>query len=222
MSHPQSEFKSKQKKNKDKDKNKLTPRTAIFVIISGSAITATGYFTPLAVIGAAIATVGSGLIYTWSQTTSPGGWIGYQVITGVGMGLCFQAPIMAGQALAAPEDISATTAILLFFQTMGGAFMVSAAQAGFTNTLIKRLAVLAPTVDPQTVVAAGATRVHQMFEGEELEAVMQSYMDGLRVVFIIIVVLAGVATVLSVGLPWVSIKERGQGEKERTGEVVAL
>ena len=138
------------------------------------------------------------------------------------MGLCFQAPIMAGQALAAPEDISPTTAILLFFQTMGGAFMVSAAQAGFTNTLIQRLAVLAPMVDPKTVVAAGATRVHQMFEGEELEAVMQSYMAGLRVVFIILVVLAGVATVLSVGLPWVSIKERGEGEKERTGEVVAL
>ncbi|KAL5356064.1 major facilitator superfamily domain-containing protein [Aspergillus floccosus] len=194
----------------------------IFTVISGGAITATGYFTPFAVIGAAIATIGSGLMYTWSQTTSAGGWIGYQVIAGTGMGLCFQAPIMAGQALSAPEDVSATTAMLLFFQTMGGAFMVSSAQAGFTNTLVKRLAVLAPSVDPQRVIAAGATRLHKTFVGEELEAVMQSYVGGLKVVFVIIMVLSGCGMLLSVGLPWVSIKNRAHEDKERTGEVAAL
>ncbi|KAA8648074.1 hypothetical protein EYZ11_007073 [Aspergillus tanneri] len=185
----------------------------IFTVISGGAITATGYFTPLVLIGAVLTTVGTGLIYTWSQTTPAGGWIGYQVLTGIGIGLCFQAPIMAGQALADPEDVSPTTAMMLFFQTMGGAFMVSSAQAGFTNTLLKRLAERAPGVDPQAVIAAGATKLRQAFHGPDLDAILHSYMDGLKVAFLIILVLAGCATVLSLGMPWTSISK---GAKDKT------
>lgn len=60
-----------------------------------------------------MATVGSGLVYTFTTTSSSGIWIGYQVIAGLGIGLCFQVPIMAAQALSPPEDVSSTTGILL-------------------------------------------------------------------------------------------------------------
>jgi hypothetical protein len=121
---------------------------------------------------------------------------------------------MAGQALARPEDVSATTAMLLFFQTMGGAFMVSAAQSGFTNTLLKRLAVYAPSVEPEEVLTAGARGVWRAFEGQELVGVMDSYMEGLNVAFVIIVVLAACATVLSLGMPWTSIKKKKEVAEE--------
>ena len=64
---------------------------------------------------------------------------------------------MAAQALANPPDVSAATAILLFFQTMGGAFMVSSAQAAFTNTLVDKLAIYTPGIlllTPQRVTSA--------------------------------------------------------------------
>jgi len=76
-------------------------------------LTAFGQFTPLMIIGSGLTTVGAGLIYTLSTTSSTGHWIGYQIIAGVGIGACFQVPIMAGQALAAPEDIAIVTSILL-------------------------------------------------------------------------------------------------------------
>lgn len=57
--------------------------------------------------------IGCGMIYTFSTTSSSAVWIGYQVLAGFGIGFCFQAPIMAGQALSPPEDVSSTTAILL-------------------------------------------------------------------------------------------------------------
>lgn len=91
----------------------LTRRTAIFTIISGGLITAFGYFTPFVVLGSCLATVGCGLIYTFNQSSSSATWIGYQALTGMALGMCFQTPVMAGQALSAQEDVPTTTAILM-------------------------------------------------------------------------------------------------------------
>lgn len=159
-------------------------------------------------------TIGCGLTTTLSQTSPPRLWIPYQALTGVGIGLCFQAPVMAAQALAAHADVSATTAMLLFFQTMGGAFMVSAAQSGFANVLVQKLGVYAPGVEPRAVLVAGATRLREVFEGEELAGVLESYMRGLRVAFAICTVAAGVATVVACGMPWVSIRRKAEGEEK--------
>ena len=176
--------------------------------MSGAAISTIGYYAPFVVGGAILTTIGTGLIYTFNETSSSGVWIGYQILAGIGIGLCFQAPIMAGQALSDPQDVSATTAILLFFQTIGGAFMVSSAQAGFTNTLLKKLAIHAPDVDPHAVIAAGATKLRETFTDQQLPGILASYMDGLKVVFIIIVALAGCATITSVAMPWTSVKRK--------------
>ena len=86
---------------------------AIFTIISGGLITAFGYFTPFVVLGSCLATVGCGLIYTFDQSSSSATWIGYQALTGMALGMCFQTPVMAGQALSAQEDVPTTTAILM-------------------------------------------------------------------------------------------------------------
>lgn len=83
------------------------------VIASGVIITKTGYFAPIIILGSIMTAVGCGLLYTLSTTSGSAFWIGYQVLTGLGVGLCFQAPIMAGQALAPPEQVSTTTAVLL-------------------------------------------------------------------------------------------------------------
>jgi hypothetical protein len=181
-------------------------RPALFTVIAGAAITTTGYFTPFIVLGAAIMTVASGLIYTFSENSTSSAWIGYQVLAGIGLGLCFQPPILASQALADPPDVSATTAIMLFFQTMGGAFMVSSAQAAFTNTLVEKLAIYAPGVDANVVIAAGVTKLRETFTGQELVGVVTSYMDGLKVAFAIVIALTGCATICSFAMPWISIK----------------
>lgn len=86
--------------------------------------------------------------------------------------------------------------------------MVSSAQAGFANTLVKQLAVYAPDVVPSAVIAAGATGLRETFTEQQLVGIVASYMDGLKVVFVIILVLAGCATVASVAMPWTSIKSK--------------
>ena len=173
--------------------------------MSGSTI---DYYAPLVAGSAILKTIGTGLVYTFNETSSSGVWIGYRILAGIGIGLCSQAPIMAGQALSDPQDMSATTAILLFFQAIGGVFMVSSAQAGFTNTLLKKFAMRAPDVDPHAVIAAGATKLKETFTHQQLPGILASYMDGLNLVSIIVVVLAVCVTTTSVATPWTSVKRK--------------
>lgn len=66
----------------------------IFTVISGGTITALGWFTPFVIVGSVLATIGCGLIYTLDGTSGHQAWIGYQALTGLALGMCFQTPVM--------------------------------------------------------------------------------------------------------------------------------
>lgn len=85
----------------------------VATIVAGAAISSTGIAAPIAVVGAVIATVASGLLYTLDIGTETGKWVGYQILGGFAWGAAFQVPIIIGQATAAPEDLSSVTAIIL-------------------------------------------------------------------------------------------------------------
>ncbi|KAK4086355.1 MFS multidrug transporter [Purpureocillium lilacinum] len=159
-------------------------------------------WAPLMAIGAAIATVGAGLMYTFGLDTSAGKYVGYQLIAGMGMGMTLQIPLMANQAAVSPMDISSVSAITLFFQIIGGSFSVACAQAAFASTLVKRIVVRAPTVDPDTLLHLGASQLRSEFSGDELHGVLEAYMDGLKVSFAIAVALLGVGFLFAFVPEW--------------------
>jgi hypothetical protein len=161
-------------------------------------------------LGPLVATIAAGLIYTLSPTSSSGAWIGYQTLGGIGVGLCFQAPIMAGQALAKNDDISTTTALLMFFQTLGGALAVSAGQAAFSNELIKSLIKNVPDADPAMVLARGAIDIRKIFPESQVPGIIQAYMNGLKVSFILVIALLACSTLVGLATPWINIKTRAK------------
>ncbi|TGJ81906.1 hypothetical protein E0Z10_g6841 [Xylaria hypoxylon] len=146
--------------------------TSAAILISGATITATGIVTPTMAASSALATIGAGLLYTLGIGTATGKWIGYQILAGVGFGFGFQVPIIVAQADADLQDLAATTAIVVFFQTLGGAFLVSAAQSAFVNQLITTLPRTAPTVDPVTVVMTGVTQLRVVFEPADVRGIL--------------------------------------------------
>jgi hypothetical protein len=188
-------------------------------ILAGGAITATGLFAPFVIAGSAITTISAGLFYTLSPTSSNGTWIGFQVLAGFGIGLCNQVPVMAAQALAKNEDIATVTAVLMFFQTLGGAIWVSAAQAGFANKLVKTVAEKIPGIDVARVLAAGAVEYRHLFPVEMVPRILESYMEGVTVVFIVILVLAAASFPAALMMPWTNIK-KATGEKKKAGVAV--
>jgi hypothetical protein len=191
----------------------------IATILAGVGVTATGYFAPFIIVGAALTTVSGGLFYTLSPTSSNGKWIGFQVLAGFGIGLCNQVPVMAAQALAKNEDIATVTAIIMFFQTLGGAIWVSAAQAGFAGKLIKELVRLIPGINAPAVVGAGAIEYRTLFPANQIQRILQSYMAGVTDVFIIILAISAVATAISLLQPWTNIKGALK-EKEASGQAI--
>ncbi|KAK3326634.1 major facilitator superfamily-domain-containing protein [Apodospora peruviana] len=174
----------------------------IATIASGGAVSQTGVAAPISVVAAAVATVAAGLLYTLDIGTGSGKWIGYQILAGFAWGAGFQIPIIIGQATAAPEDLSSVTAIILFFQTVGGAFFVSAAQSAFVNRLITTVSVTAPDVNPLQVVGTGATMLRTVFTEDQLPGILLGYMAGIKLTFAIATGAVGFGFVISLFSSW--------------------
>ncbi|KAI4245284.1 MAG: hypothetical protein LQ352_006621 [Teloschistes flavicans] len=168
----------------------------ISMLAAGAYISVTGVAAPIMAVGTGIGVICVGLLYTLDIGSSAGKWIGYQVIGGVGWGIASQIPIITVQATAPAADLAEVTAILLFFQTVGGAFMVSAAQAAFVNVLIKTLPHSAPGVNPASVVATGATDLRKAFSADQIHGILVAYMHGLKDAFAIGLASTGMAFVI--------------------------
>ena len=144
-----------------------------------------------------LATIGSGLVYTFDIGTPSSEWIGYQVLAGIGSGLVLQIPIIVAQAVSTPEDLSSSTAMIIFFQSMGMAVFVSVGQALFANELLTAAPRYVPGVDAHKVVATGATELRAEFPAEQIPGLVRAYMSGLQNAYIIAIALSGVAFMVS-------------------------
>lgn len=67
---------------------------------TGAVITKYEHFAPLMWLGAAILTVGCGLIQTLRLSSTTGHWFGYEVLTGIGFGMAFPDPLHGGSSRA--------------------------------------------------------------------------------------------------------------------------
>ncbi|KAI4242031.1 MAG: hypothetical protein L6R40_004258 [Gallowayella cf. fulva] len=189
----------------------LVLTTGICVMIGGGLVGKVGYFQPFLILGAILATIGAGLMYTLDIGSSAGKYIGYQILFGAGLGTAIQIPVIAAQALSHLADIPLVTASILFFQLASGAYAVSAAQSIFNNILIKKLPTLAPGVSAADIILAGSTGIPEAFTKEQVPGILLSYMAGLKAAWAMGIALAGVTFVISFLPQWKSIKGSGAG-----------
>lgn len=91
---------------------------------------------------------------------------------------------------------------------MGGTFFISAAESIFSNKLVQHLKVNVPDIDPEIVIALGATEFRGSLPDADIQGVVLSYMQSLHPVFILATTLAGVATVVSLVARWERITLR--------------
>lgn len=162
------------------------------------------------ILGAIGATIGCGLLYTLSMASTSGEWIGYQALVGLSTGLAFQIPVISSQAVVSPSDLSSATAMILFLQTIGGAFFISIAEAAFANRILNVLPHYAPSVSPAQVFSVGVSELRNVFgrEGEAIEGIVESYVQGLKVTYALAITCAGIAVFIALGSrwPWINLK----------------
>ncbi|KAJ9633889.1 hypothetical protein H2204_006675 [Knufia peltigerae] len=174
----------------------------IGAIAQGVALSKVGYPAPFLILGSAIGMVSCGLFYTLDTHTSTGKWIGYQILSGIIIGITFQTTIAVVQVNAKPEDMSAATAMIFFFQMIGGSFTLSAAQSAFNNKLISTLSSTAPDVNPALVLVTGATEIRKVFPAAQIPGIVAAYMHGLTTVFAICIGTFGAAFLVSLCSSW--------------------
>ncbi|SPQ26996.1 770aff45-55b9-455e-916d-ad9c0db39ba7 [Thermothielavioides terrestris] len=179
---------------------KLLPMLISVVITSvgtGGLISAVGYYNPFILPCMVLFTVGAGMITTFSLDSPFRVWFGYQVLTGLGVGVGFQTGVLVVQNSVPHEWIPQGTASVQFFQSLGGAVFIAVAQAVFQNGLtagIRRVA------DPEVLA--------QLHAEDRLTAVLTAYLAGLRNSYFITVACAAAAFVVACGLSWKKIQKR--------------
>lgn len=88
------------------------------------------------------------------------------------------------------------------FQTVGGAFWVSAGQSAFVNELMKELAISAPDVNALAVLGTGATAITTVFPAEQVPGILIAYMAGIKTALAIAIGAVGLSFVLSFFFRW--------------------
>lgn len=90
----------------------LVLAACVFIILGGGAVEKTRHAAPYMAVGAALATIATGLLYTLDVHTSSGKWIGYQILVGAALAFPFQNALNIVQSDTPPEDISTVTSSL--------------------------------------------------------------------------------------------------------------
>lgn len=182
--------------------------TTVAMVSCGIVVTKIGYYTPFMLVGGAIMAIGAGLLTTFETDTGAGKWITYQLITGIGLGLIFQQPMIAAQTVLPLEDTATGLAIIVFSNTLGGALFLAIGQSVFANGLVSRIAEAGLTSlhEPRIVLEMGATAIRGLVSAEELGAFLVSYNGALRETYYVTAAMAALSTVASLGMEWVSVK----------------
>jgi hypothetical protein len=180
-------------------------------IVVGGSITALGPYVPFTWIGAAIFTVGSGMLTTLKLDSGAGKWIGYQILAGIGAGACVQIPFIAVQVVLNKKDMPIGNAVTIFFNSLGGALSISIAQNIFSNTLIKQIPIYAPGVNPKLIIEAGATHIKEVVQGVQLRGVLLAYDVAITHAYILSIACSGIAFCISFLFEWKSVKGKKLG-----------
>ncbi|KAI9892128.1 MAG: hypothetical protein M1814_001834 [Vezdaea aestivalis] len=185
--------------------------TVFSSMATGGLITWVGYYTPFLIISTALFTIGAGLITTYSINIPFGRWFGYQILAGAGVGIGFQAPIIAVQTVLTLEDVPIGTVCVTFFQTLGGALFISVAQTIFQNGLIRGMGTFTPDVPPPVLLKNGATQIRQALASvgkeDRLMGALEAYLVGLTDTYKLTTACAGAAFLVCCFLPWNSVKK---------------
>lgn len=182
----------------------------VMSLISGGLVTYFGYYTPFMIASSVLMAIGVGLLSTFEVDTGHAKWIGYQIISGFGIGLGMQQSLMAAQTVLHIDDVPVGTSLIMFLQTLGGALFISIAQNIFTNRLLSNLKTQVPDLpDPTIILRTGATSLKVAITNINpafLPDVLLAYNKAITQTFYVSVAIAALSIFGSVGMEWKSVK----------------
>ncbi|KAJ8066849.1 hypothetical protein OCU04_004231 [Sclerotinia nivalis] len=182
----------------------LTFTTAPAAVVVGLIIAKTGRYRPSIWAGWALTTLGLGLLILLKESTSIVSWIFINLIPGIGLGTLFSAQGFAAQASASNADLPFAGAMYSFFRAFGQTIGVAISGVIFQNTFQKKILKTAYAVyanewskDASAFVQIVKAWSDTGAEGEMKQVVIGAYVESLKMVWIVMCALAGLAFVTS-------------------------
>ncbi|ROV95677.1 hypothetical protein VMCG_07579 [Cytospora schulzeri] len=189
---------------------------ALGAVISGAAIGKTRHLQPYQLASTLLMTAGMALLYELDVDSSKAWYVGAEVLFGFGVGLGNQVPVTAVQGLSEPEDVPSSTAFMFMCQSGSGAVFIVVAQSIFANCLLHALQTTAPNLDATQVMGTGASEIHDIFTGDDLDAVLKAYMVGLKDVFACALAGSALAAIVALIIPLKKLPDHGKKDTEDT------
>lgn len=153
--------------------------------------------------------VGLGLMTTFRVNEETSHWIGYQFITGFGLGFGIQAYNLAARAVLPMADVPTGIAIIFFSQQLGGAIFTSVGQSLLSTEIVARLSGV-PGVDASQVTSEGATGLGDDVPPEYQPLVKEAYNKAITKIFMAATGVALVAVVAALFMEWKNINTAKQ------------
>lgn len=171
-------------------------------VVVGFLVSKTGRYRWAVWSGWVLTTVGTGILYLLDVHTPTVAWVFLNLVSGVGTGMLFAGMAFAIQASATDKDLAFAVAMFSFFRAFGQALGVAIGGTVFQNQIKKQLLkypILAPLADEYSRDAAALVQIIKDVEVGAVKAqLVQSYADALKVVWVTLCGLSGVAMVASV------------------------
>ncbi|KAL2152954.1 hypothetical protein VTH82DRAFT_4109 [Thermothelomyces myriococcoides] len=156
------------------------------------------HWTVWLISGPLIMTAGIACLYTLDIRTPLAKALGFQLLTGSGIGLVLQVPMVANQKLAGSfPDVAVATGATLFFEATGALLFSGAVEAAFVNGLVRCLEVEAPWIPAKKVIEAGATGFRNQFGSDSAAVLTTCYMNGFRKAMIVELSCSGITSVVA-------------------------
>lgn len=180
-------------------------------IISGRMISRMGRYKVFPVVGTAVMTVGMWLLSYLDRGTSA--WLAslFMLVLGVGLGLVMQVFVLAVQNAVDRRDMGAATSASTFFRSMGGAFGTAVFGAILNDRVQAYLAQRLPaggSGGPRGGSLLGSPAQIAQLPAPIREAVVDSFVRGLHVVFLAAIPFTVVAFALTLFLPEIRLRGR--------------
>ena len=181
----------------------------IAATVSGALITRFGRWKAYLVAGAAMMTLGFGLLSTIDAHTDMVVIGTFLFILGLGMGMTMQNLVLAVQNNVSPDDLGSATSTVTFFRSLGGAAGVSVLGAVLathvTDLIAKGLNALGINPSQTGGTAAGLSNLNDLPK-PIADIVRGAYGDGTARIFLIAGIMAAISFVAILFIKEVALK----------------
>ncbi|QIW96735.1 hypothetical protein AMS68_002253 [Peltaster fructicola] len=178
---------------------------AVTDILTGIAIHKTGRYIDLLRTGAVLMTIGTGLYISLESDTPIAHIIGFEVVSGTGVALLYQAPMLAIHNFVKQPDVAAATASLGFLRTIASAVSIVVGGVLFQNGMNEQQMNLQTAGLDQTALhafsgdhaAASFDAVALITDIAQLKVILSAYAWSIRNIFILYACIGGLTMIAS-------------------------